>query len=159
MSILSITLDSWIEELDLISCFRNCTLHFNATTFICFYTCSLSSRLTAIKQYRVTMVTSCGALTFCMDISYIVKPTTVWQIDGCLTPRETGWLTVGHNITLTLTLNYVVCHEWKTLSLFQCIMSTLWVLIVFRCGKVKCSVPYPYNKWWGFSLNSQWAML
>jgi hypothetical protein len=26
-----------------------------------------------------------------------------WAPDGCLTPRQTGWLTVGRNITLTLT--------------------------------------------------------
>jgi hypothetical protein len=40
----------------------------------------------------------------------INKPTTVWLIeiwswapDGCLTPRQTGRLAVGRNITLTLT--------------------------------------------------------
>jgi hypothetical protein len=29
-----------------------------------------------------------------------------WAPDGCLTSRQTGWLTVGRNITLTLTLTW-----------------------------------------------------
>jgi hypothetical protein len=34
--------------------------------------------------------------------------------DGCLTPGQTGRLTVGHNITLTLTLDHV-SEDWMTL--------------------------------------------
>jgi hypothetical protein len=39
--------------------------------------------------------------------------TKIWSQapDGCLTPRHTGRLTVGRNITLTLTLSSVEFHS------------------------------------------------
>jgi hypothetical protein len=38
-----------------------------------------------------------------------------WAPGGCLTPRQTGQLTVGCNITLTLTLMWVLCSIIKAM--------------------------------------------
>jgi hypothetical protein len=53
---------------------------------------------------------------------HIKKPATVWLIrmwswarDGRLTPRQTGRLTVGRNVTLYLWLQKVKCLNWPAL--------------------------------------------
>jgi hypothetical protein len=40
-----------------------------------------------------------------------VKKILSYAPDGCFIPRESGRMTVGHNITSTLTLSFVISEE------------------------------------------------
>jgi hypothetical protein len=49
-------------------------------------------------------------------------------------------------LTSFMGVNYTVEHKLKNSILFQCIVSILWVLIIFWYGYVKCRIPYQgYN--------------